>query len=404
MYKIIFKKFLITAISIYCLSNSVSAQNITNTLATGGIFSIINGANTYFTVKQSTGLVGIGTNATDPRAQLEIGGTEGLLVRGTINSGTVRALGAGLRLHWYPRKGAFRVGNAETSYWDDDGTTYPKMALYSIAMGYQPRATAVASNAIGAYNHATGDYALSLGSYSQATASHAIAIGTQAYATGIYSIAIGSGANTNGRDGAMVIGDDAYFQTAYSVQDNSLTMRFIGGYRLWSSYPDSTAGVYMRHGQSGWSNYSDRNMKENFETVDGEWILGKIKNMPITKWNYKKTDPNEKYIGPISQDFHAAFHLNGTDSLGINSISIDGVNMVAVQALEKRTSELKTVIEFLIDENKKLKDQLANVSKAQDELVEFKTELQKQLKILKVKNEREDVVLTRQNDVGQVSK
>jgi peptidoglycan hydrolase CwlO-like protein len=65
---------------------------------------------------------------------------------------------------------------------------------------------------------------------------------------------------------------------------------------------------------------------------------------------------------------------------------------------------LKTVIEFLIDENKKLKDQLANVSKAQDELVEFKTELQKQLKILKVKNEREDVVLTRQNDVGQVSK
>ena len=394
----------VVLIYLLIISGFLSAQNITNTLATGGIFSIINGANTYFTVKQSTGLVGIGTNATDPRAQLEIGGTEGLLVRGTINSGTVRALGAGLRLHWYPRKGAFRVGNAETSYWDDDGTTYPKMALYSIAMGYQPRATAVASNAIGAYNHATGDYALSLGSYSQATASHAIAIGTQAYATGIYSIAIGSGANTNGRDGAMVIGDDAYFQTAYSVQDNSLTMRFIGGYRLWSSYPDSTAGVYMRHGQSGWSNYSDRNMKENFETVDGEWILGKIKNMPITKWNYKKTDPNEKYIGPISQDFHAAFHLNGTDSLGINSISIDGVNMVAVQALEKRTSELKTVIEFLIDENKKLKDQLANVSKAQDELVEFKTELQKQLKILKVKNEREDVVLTRQNDVGQVSK
>jgi hypothetical protein len=393
MYKIIFKKFLITAISIYCLSNSVSAQNITNTLATGGIFSIINGANTYFTVKQSTGLVGIGTNATDPRAQLEIGGTEGLLVRGTINSGTVRALGAGLRLHWYPRKGAFRVGNAETSYWDDDGTTYPKMALYSIAMGYQPRATAVASNAIGAYNHATGDYALSLGSYSQATASHAIAIGTQAYATGIYSIAIGSGANTNGRDGAMVIGDDAYFQTAYAAADNQLTMRFIGGYRLWSSYPDSTSGVYMRHGQSGWSNYSDRNMKENFEPVDGEWVLGKIKNMPITKWNYKKTDPNEKYIGPISQDFHAAFHLNGTDSLGINSISIDGVNMAAIQALEKRTSEMKTIIEFLIDENKKLKDQLTNVSKVKDELLEFRTELQKQLKILKSKNEREVVTL-----------
>jgi hypothetical protein len=282
---------------------------------------------------------------------------------------------------------------AESSYWDDDGTSYPKMALYSVAMGYQPRATGIASNAIGAYNYATGDYALSLGSYSQATASHAIAIGTQAYATGIYSIAIGSGANTNGKDGSMVFGDDAYFQTAYSAADNQLTMRFIGGYRLWSSYPDSTSGVYMRHGQSGWSNYSDRNMKENFEPVDGEWVLGKIKNMPITKWNYKKTDPNEKYIGPISQDFHAAFHLNGTDSLGINSISIDGVNMAAIQALEKRTSEMKTIIEFLIDENKKLKDQLANVSKVKDELLEFRTELQKQLKILKSKNEREVVTL-----------
>src|SRR5512137_1992928 len=124
-------------------------QNITNTLGTGGTFSIINGGNTYLTVKQATGLIGIGTNATDPRAQLEIGGTDGLLVRGTINSGTVRALGAGVRMHWYPRKGAFRVGNAETTYWDDDGSAYPKMALYSVGMGYQVRPTATASTAIG---------------------------------------------------------------------------------------------------------------------------------------------------------------------------------------------------------------------------------------------------------------
>ncbi len=395
------KKYIILLLIIF--SAVISAQNIINTLAAGGIFSIINGANTYFTVKQSTGLVGIGTNATDPRAQLEIGGTDGLLVRGTVNSGTIRALGAGLRLHWYPRKGAFRVGNAESSYWDDDGTSNPKMALYSIGMGYQPRATAVASTAIGAYNQATGDYSLALGSYSQATASHAVAIGTQAYATGIYSMAFGSGANTNGKDGSMIFGDDAYFQTAYAAADNQLTMRFIGGYRLWSSYPDSVSGVYMRHGQSGWSNYCDRNMKENFEPVDGEWVLEKIKNMPITKWNYKKTDPNEKYIGPVSQDFHAAFYLNGTDSLGINSISIDGVNMAAIKALEKRTSEMQTTMqkiieqnERLISENEKLREQLSKVSMISDELLELrklKTDLQERLKIVKAKNESEDIAL-----------
>ncbi|KAF0210083.1 MAG: hypothetical protein FD178_3706 [Ignavibacteria bacterium] len=392
---------MILAISATGLLNGVSAQNITNTLSTGGIYSIINGANTYFTVKQSTGLIGIGTNATDPRAQLEIGGTDGLLVRGTANSGTIRALGAGVRMHWYPRKGAFRVGNAEGAYWDDDGSANPKLALYSIAMGYQPRATAVASTAIGAYNQATGDYSLSLGSYSQATQSHAIAIGTQAYATGIYSIAIGSGANTNGKDGSMVVGDDAYFQTAYSAQDNSLTMRFIGGYRLWSSYPDSTAGVYMRHGQSGWSNYCDRNKKENFEPINGEWVLGKIKNIPITKWSYKKTDPNEKYIGPMAQDFYAAFQLNGTDSLGINSISIDGVNMAGGIALEKRTSEIKATLQVLIDENRKLKEQLSNVRKINDELIELrklKAELQDQLNIVKAVNEKGRTQLTHRNN------
>jgi hypothetical protein len=381
------KRFLIFLALLY--SPTMLAQNITNTLATGGIFSIINGANTYFTVKQSTGLVGIGTNATDPKAQLEIGGTDGLLARGTVNSGTIRALGAGLMMHWYPRKGAFRVGNAESSYWDDDGSANPKLALYSIGMGYQPRASAVASTAIGAYNQATGDYSLSLGSYCQATQSHAVAIGTQAYATGIYSIALGSGANTNGKDGSVVVGDDAYFQTAYSSADNQLTMRFIGGYRLWSSYPDSTAGVYMRHGQSGWSNYCDRNIKENFRELDGEEVLEKIRNIPVTEWNYIRSEPLTKYIGPMAQDFYAAFHLGGTDSLGINSISIDGVNMAGVKALDKRTREMKTAVAVLMEENQKLKEQLAGLKDISEQVAALRlmnARMQEQLDIIKAKD------------------
>jgi hypothetical protein len=390
---------------VFC-SPALIAQDIINQIATGANFIVRDATYQYLTLTQSTGLVGIGRNVTSPRAQLEIGGTEGLLVTGTVNSGTVRALGAGLRLHWYPRKGAFRVGNAESTYWDDNGTAAPNMALYSIAMGYQPRASGVATTAIGAYNKATGDYALSLGSYSQASASHAVAIGTQAYASGIYSIALGSGANTNGKDGSMVVGDDAYFQTAYSSADNQLTMRFIGGYRLWSSYPDSTAGVYMRHGQSGWSNYSDRNMKENFREVDGEEVLEKIQNIPVTEWNYKKTDPNERYIGPIAQDFYAAFHLNGTDSLGINTISIDGVNMAGIKALEKRTRELKSSLSSLDEvkrllttiqeqsatlreENKQLKQQLASLKELSEQVAEIqrlKAELLEQLRVIRTTN------------------
>jgi len=162
----------------------------------------------------------------------------------------------------------------------------------------------------------------------------------------------------------------------------------------------------MRHGQSGWSNYCDRNMKENFEPVDGEWLLGKIKNIPITKWNYKKTNVNDKYIGPMAQDFYAAFQLGGTDSLGINSICIDGVNMAGIKALEKRTSimndKMQNIIEQneqLIAENKKLKEQLSNVSKVNDELEELrklKAELQEQIKLVKTKYERDEVAIISQ--------
>lgn len=388
-------------IALFVMYSSVLfAQDITNTLANGGLFAIRDATYSYFMLSQSTGLVGIGRNVTNPRAQLEVGGTDGLLVTGTVNTGTARALGAGVRFHWYPRKGAIRAGMAESTWWDDDGSSVPKLALYSIAMGYQPRASGVASTAFGAYNKATGDYALSLGSYSYASATHAIAIGTQVYASGIYSIAMGSGADTNGKDGSMVVGDDTYFQTAYASADNQLTMRFSGGYRLWSSYPDSVAGVYMRHGQSGWSNYSDRNKKENFETLDGEWVLKQLRKVPVTKWNYKNTDAAVKYAGPMAQDFYAAFQLNGTDSLGINSISIDGINMAAIKALEKRTAEMTAEIEklkiqnsSLIEENKKLEEKISGINSLEKEIQEVKNikkELRDQLSILKTERESRD--------------
>jgi regulator of replication initiation timing len=392
-------------LAIVC-SPALFAQNITNTLSAGGLFYVKDAVNNFLTVNPANGHTGLGLNVTNPRASLEVGGTDGLLVTGTANSGTIMALGAGVRLHWYPRKGAFRVGYAETTWWDDNGSANPNLALYSIGMGYQARASAVATTSIGAYNKATGDYSLSLGSYSTASASHAVAIGTQAIASGIYSIALGSGANTNGRDGSMVIGDDSYFQTAYSSADNQLTMRFSGGYRLWSSYPDSVAGVYMRHGQSGWSNYCDRNIKENFTELDGEELLEKLHNIPVTEWNYKRGDTSLKYVGPMAQDFYAAFHLGGTDSLGINSISIDGVNMAGIKALEQRTREMKTVLTTvkemktvlttiqeqnvaLMEENKRLKEQLTGLKEVSEQVASLKllkAEMLEQLKMIKTKN------------------
>jgi hypothetical protein len=296
---------------------------------------------------------GIGmAGVTSPRAGLEVGGREGLLVTGTVNAGTARTLGAGVRLHWYPRRGAFRVGMAETNYWDDNGTSVTNMALYSIGMGYQPRPTGTASVAIGAYTKATGDYSLALGSYSTASGAHSIALGTSITASGIYSMALGCGADTNGKDGALVIGDDTYFQTTYAPNDNCFVARFCSGantgsgnvsYKFFTGYPTDTApNVYMLYNDNAWRSSCSRELKENFTPVDGEWLLGRVRALPITRWNYKTADPSVQFIGPVAEDFWTAFRLGGDDDKGINTFALAGVTLAGVQALEERSRRLES--------------------------------------------------------------
>lgn len=380
MKKIIWLLFLICSVNMY-------SQNIENTLGTNGDFIIKDASNTYFTLKQSTGLLGIGAGVISPRAQLEVGGYDGILSTGAFSSGTALSLGAGVRMHWYPKKGAFRAGVAQTTYWDD-----ANIGDYSIAMGYLPRATGSNSVAIGYLNYATGQHSLALGANCQAQGDYAIAIGYDSWATGRNSVCIGQGTSSNGTEGSVLIGDNTPFARIYASNNNQMTTRFAGGYRLFTSYSDSAFGVYMRGETSGWSNYCDRNKKENFEEIDLEDVLAKIKGIPITKWNYKGGDVLLKYIGPMAQDFYAAFHLNGTDSLGINSISIDGVNMAAAKALEKRTADMQKTIDMLVTQNEilvgdieKLKKQLENLANLENDLAEInrlKSEFEEKLKLL----------------------
>lgn len=91
---------------------------------------------------------------------------------------------------------------------------------------------------------------------------------------------------------------------------------------------------------------SDRTKKENFKSVDGEDVLRKIRGFELTSWNFIGHDPKEfRHYGPMAQDFFGAFGYDGVGRSGtettINSGDIAGILMIAVQALEKRTAELK---------------------------------------------------------------
>ena len=81
--------------------------------------------------------------------------------------------------------------------------------------------------------------------------------------------------------------------------------------------------------------------KEHF--VNGEH---RIRGFELSSWNFIGHDPKEfRHYGPMAQDFFAAFGHDGVGQIGtettINSGDLAGILMIAVQALEKRTAELK---------------------------------------------------------------
>ena len=96
---------------------------------------------------------------------------------------------------------------------------------------------------------------------------------------------------------------------------------------------------------------SDRNAKENFAAVDSEGVLAKVTALPITEWNYKFNSSEVRHVGPVAQDFHAAFGLDGPDDKHISVVDEGGVALAAIQGLnqklEARLRENDAVIQSL---------------------------------------------------------
>lgn len=82
---------------------------------------------------------------------------------------------------------------------------------------------------------------------------------------------------------------------------------------------------------------SDRNRKELFTKINPEIILEKIARLPITEWQYKESE--ERHIGPMAQDFYAAFGL-GLGETTIATVDADGVALAAIKALALENDKL----------------------------------------------------------------
>ena len=75
--------------------------------------------------------------------------------------------------------------------------------------------------------------------------------------------------------------------------------------------------VTVIEGQVAFTASSDKTKKENFQPVDGEAVLGKIRGFELSSWNFIGHDPKEfRHYGPMAQDFFAAFGQDGVGQIG----------------------------------------------------------------------------------------
>ena len=204
-------------------------------------------------------------------------------------------------------------------------------ALFSNTTGESNTAIglgALIANTTGNRNNATGASALQR----NATGTNNTASGVQTLftnTTGSFNTAIGNGADVTAENlnNATAIGSNALVNASNKV-------------RL------GNGAVTVIEGQVPFTASSDKTKKENFQPVDGEEVLGKIRGFELSSWNFIGHDPKKfRHYGPMAQDFFAAFGHDGVGEIGtettINSGDLAGILMIAVQALEKRTAELK---------------------------------------------------------------
>jgi trimeric autotransporter adhesin len=262
---------------------------------------------------------------------------------------------------------------------------------YNLAAGAQ----ALFNNLTGNFNTAVGDDAMKLNLIGGTD----VAVGYQALedATNLnYSTAVGYQALKNSVaivnfDGEHYIYSPADYNTAIGYQtllsNTGGSDNIAMGYKAGSAITGSDNIDIGNTGNSGDDNIirigtlqtatylvgtvyangfaltSDRNAKENFKPIDPRTVLAKVAALPVTEWNYKTEDKDSQHIGPMAQDFQAAFQLSADDK-HISVVDEGGVALAAIQGLDQKVEEKDVRIQSQAAEIAELKARLDRLEQA----------------------------------------
>jgi hypothetical protein len=173
----------------------------------------------------------------------------------------------------------------------------------------------------GTYNTASAPGASVVGGFAnEAAGTNSFAAGTRAVASHDYSFVWGGSPDTD----------------TTSFGNGTFTVRAPGGAKFLTSVADGIGAQLVPSGAS-WTTLSDSNVKTRVTAIDHRQTLAKLAALPVTEWSYKH-DTKRRYIGPMAQDFRAAFGL-GYDDKHISTIDTDGVTMSAIKGLVEELQE-----------------------------------------------------------------
>jgi hypothetical protein len=244
-------------------------------------------------------------------------------------------------------------GPADTIGGGSENTSAGGNGWVTIAGGFQNFGGQSGSTVGGGLNNTSSGVNSTVGggSSNRATNSHGtVSGGRNNVSGGIDSVVPGGVANVaSGRnsyaagyrakathDGSYVWADlqEADFNSSF---DNTVAFRCGNGVR----FTDGGAGgvnrtVSWAPGSASWSFSSDRALKEGVEAVDGAAVLEKLVELPISEWNYKGYP--QRHIGPMAQDFQAAFPLNESTTT-LNEADLHGVALAAIQGLNQKLEQ-----------------------------------------------------------------
>jgi hypothetical protein len=150
-----------------------------------------------------------------------------------------------------------------------------------------------------------------------------------------FSYALGSKANVTSTHGGSFVYSDVSPDPFSSEVSNEFAVRASGGLRFRTS-ADSSTGCNLPAGSGVFSCTSDRNSKEGFEPLDGDTVLAKLAEVPVTSWTFKADPSGTRHVGPTAQDFYAAFGL-GEDARSISTTDVSGIALAAIQRLAEKT-------------------------------------------------------------------